>query len=110
MVLRCMDAWDYIEFDHEWNHFDLFRSINTGITTRLEPRKDTFPDWINDNYELNIPKYPGEFIAVIGWEVVAHAKDEKTLRDDVEKRYPLYRPWITNFPEKEESCIVSPRL
>jgi len=49
--------------------------------------------------ESDLSRYAGEWIALLGDDVVAHGKDAKAVYDDFKSKHPDRTPFLTAVPK-----------
>lgn len=77
-------------------HNDLYFEFVRTLRRMAEPRNVHFPEleWFLRNFDLLAQKYPGQWVAIRGEELVAHADSVAALRQLVDAR-GIRRPFVT---------------
>jgi len=105
-------AWDYLEKDPEDGsdaYENLLASIRDACRHRLENadagRASADTRWVHKNIGELMEKHPGEVVAVLNQQVVAHDASFAELAKRVKREFPLAKPAMIAIPDTEVDAV-----
>jgi hypothetical protein len=61
-------------------------SVEKATIGQSQPGRPTALDWYLANFDRLVEEYPGEWLAIVGQEVIAHAPSTAALRKELDAR------------------------
>ncbi len=65
----------------------------------------TEPRYFRENLPLLMERYEGEYVVLVGTEVIAHNKNGKRAYDMARKQYPKEMIFLAQVPRKELAIL-----